>query len=236
MNAGASILGRLLRAPGDIASCCREDREVRDIARVSIASIVVGAAAFGAVIGSFRGGVQIFYGALKVPLAILATLAISAPAFHALAAALGRPWPMRSVVSLSLAAAGRSALLLLAFSPAVWLLFDWGLQYHGAAVLASVAYLVASLAAASVLVRGLGEGRGRLLTALGFVCVFFAVGGQMSWILRPYLVRPRTEGVPFLRAREGSFADAVLTSSRSMLGFYPQGAIDDGARVRESRP
>ncbi|MDI1428867.1 hypothetical protein [Polyangium sorediatum] len=212
----ATVLARLLRAPGDIARACRDDDpEVRAIAATSLASIALGAAAFGGVLGSFRGGAQIFYGAAKVPLAVLATLALSVPAFHALAAVLGRPWPMRSIVALALASAGRSSLVLLAFAPALWLMLDLGMGYHTAAIVASCAYAVAGFAALSLLVRGLGDGKGRITTAIAFIGVFFAVGGQTAWILRPYLVRPRATNIPFLREREGSFAEAVLTSLTS---------------------
>jgi len=214
----ANVLARLLRSPGDIARACRDDEpEVRAIAAFSLAAIALGGAAFGGVIGSFRGGVQIPYGALKVPLALLATLSISAPAFHALAAVLGRPWPFRSIIALALAAAGRSSLVLLAFAPALWLVLDLGMSYHSAAVVASAAYGIAGLAAISVLVRGLGEGPGRLSTAIAFLGVFFAVGGQTAWMLRPYLVRPRAVSVPFLREREGSFTESVLTSISSAV-------------------
>jgi hypothetical protein len=233
----APVLGRLLRAPADIATACREDREIREIAITSLLAILVGAAAFGGVIGSFRGGVQIFYGAVKIPLVMMVTLAICAPAFHAFAAGLGRAWPMRSIIALTLAAAGRSSLVLLALSPALWLLFDLGLGYHSAALAAAFAYAVAGAAAVGILIRGLGAHAGRLLTACAFVGVFFAVGGQTSWILRPYLVRPRTEHVPFVRAREGSFADALLRSSRSARGIYDervQEQLSDGPRSQSS--
>ena len=64
--------------------------------------------------------------------------------------------------------------------------------------------------------------------ALSFVVLFFAVGGQTSWILRPYLVRPRTEAPPFLRAREGGFADAVVQSIRSAVGIYDEADVREG--------
>jgi len=217
----AHVLARLLRSPGDVARACRDDdEEVQKIASFSLASTVLGAAAFGGVVGSFRGGHQIIYGAAKVPLAVLATLCLAAPAFHAIAAVLGRPWPMRSIISLALAAAGRSSLVLLAFAPALWLVYDFGMGYHTAALCASGAYAIAGLAALSILVRGLGEGPGRITTALAFMAVFFMVGGQTAWILRPYLVRPRTENIPFLRAREGSFVESMLTSLASANGRY----------------
>ncbi|MFO0756527.1 MAG: hypothetical protein U0359_08560 [Byssovorax sp.] len=216
----AAVLSRLLRDPAEIAAACREDRGLRAIVTTSLLSIVAGAAAFGGVIGSFRGGSQIVYAALKVPLALLVTLAVCVPAFHALSAGLGRVLPMRSIIALSLASAGRSALVLLALSPVLWLLFDRGLGYHSAALAASFAYALAGLAALGVLVRGLQEGAGRLITTFSFIVLFFAVGGQTSWILRPYLVRPRTEQVPFLRAREGGFADSLYMSSRSARDIY----------------
>ena len=227
----STVLTRLLRSPADIAACCREDRDTRAIALTSLIALVLGAAAFGGVIGSFRGGAQIAFAAVKIPLALVATLAVCAPAFHALAAALGRAWPMRSIIALVLAAAGRSSLVLLALSPALWLLFDLGIDYHAAALAASMAYAIAGLAAIGILVRGLGAGPGRALTAVAFIGVFFAVGGQSSWILRPYLVRPRTEHVPFLRSREGGFADALHRSGRSAAGIYDR-ASAEGSGLR----
>lgn len=232
----AHVLARLLRSPGDVARACRDDdEEVHKIASFSLASTVLGAAAFGGVVGSFRGGHQIVYGAAKVPLAVLATLCLAAPAFHAIAAVLGRPWPMRSIISLALAAAGRSSLVLLAFAPALWLVYDFGMGYHTAALCASGAYAIAGLAALSILVRGLGEGPGRITTALAFMAVFFMVGGQTAWILRPYLVRPRTENIPFLRAREGSFVESVLTSLASANGRYSASSYESERMYEEPR-
>lgn len=224
----AVVLRRLLRSPGDIALACREARDVRAIAAVSLTAIVVGASIFGGVLGSFRGGAQIAYAALKLPMALLVTLAITVPAFHALAAALGRAWPMRAIVALTLAAAGRSALVLLALSPALWMLYDLHIGYHAAALAAAAAWALAGLAAMGILLRGLGDGPRKHRTALAFAAVFFAVGGQASWTLRPFLVRPRTEQVPFVRAREGGFGDALYRSGRSSLGIFD--AVD--VRVR----
>jgi hypothetical protein len=226
----AAILNRLLRAPGEIAEDCREDRDLRAIAVTSLIAVALGAAAFGGVIGSFRGGIQILYAGVKLPAALLLTLAICAPAFHALAATLGRAFPMRSIIALALASAGRAALVLLALSPLVWIVLDRGLGYHEAALVCAAAYAVAGAAALGVILRGLGEGSGRLLTALAFAGVFFAVTGQTGWIFRPYLVRPRTwtasgghmRSVPFLRAYEGSFADSLYLSSRSARGIYDE--------------
>jgi hypothetical protein len=41
-------------------------------------------------------------------------------------------------------------------------------------------------------------------------------------MLRPFFGRPSQQAVPFVRKREGSFADAVMQSSKSALGIYRQ--------------
>ncbi len=210
----------LLRDPKEVARRCLEEEGLRPLAVGSLAALVVGAAVFGAVVGSFRGDAQILYAALKVPAAMLAAIVICIPAFHAIAATLGRAWPLRTVIALTLAAAGRASLVLLAFAPGLWLAYDLGLGYHAAALAAAAAYAVSGLAALGVLLRGLGRGPHAIRTAVAFAAVFLAAGGQTSWILRPYLVRPQTEDVPFLRAIEGSFSDAIYRSTRSSVGIY----------------
>ena len=46
-----SALADLLRSPARVAERCREDREVRELALVSLGAIVLGAAVFGAAAG-----------------------------------------------------------------------------------------------------------------------------------------------------------------------------------------
>ena len=213
-------IGLLLRNPGEVARRCLDEEDLRALTLASLAALILGAAVFGGVVGSFRGGVQIAYGATKVPLAMLAALVVCVPAFHAIAASLGRPWPLRTVIALTVTAAGRAALVLLAFAPVLWLAYDLGLGYHAAALAATLAYVVAGLAALGILLRGLGGAPHKLTTAAAFVMVFLAAAGQTGWMLRPYLVRPRTEEVPFVRAREGGFGDALVVSARSALGVY----------------
>lgn len=212
--------GWLLRSPARAAEICRRDGDLRPLVLSSLLSIAVGGAAFGAVVGSFRGGVQIVYAAAKLPIAMIAALALCVPAFHAIAAVFGRPWPMRTVLAITLAAAGRASLLLLAFAPVLWLAFDLGLRYHGAAVLAAAGYGVAGLAALGVLFHGLGAGAGRTRTILAFAAIFLAAGGQTSWMLRPFLLRPRSDEVVLLRACESSFVEAVARATLSAAGIY----------------
>lgn len=222
-------LALLLRRPDEVARRCREDDRLRPLAATSLGAILVGAAAFGGTLGTFRGGHQIAFAALKVPLAVTVTLAITVPAFYALATAAGRTFSLRTSVALVLAALGRASLLLLATAPVLWLAIDLGLGYHASAVLAAALYAFAGALALSVLVRGLGEGRGRVATAFAFVVLLAGVGAQTAWSLRPFLVRPTATDVPFVRETEGSFADAVVKSMRSSVGIYD--AVWTGSRA-----
>lgn len=215
-----SELQSLLRRPAETARRALDGESLRPLVATSLAAVVCGGAAFGGVVGSFRGGAQIAYAALKLPLVLCATLVIAVPAFHAIGSALGQRWSFRAVVALSLASAARGALVLLAVAPALWLAIDLGLGYHATALAAALAFALSGVAALAVLLRGLGEGPMRLASALAIAGVLLAVSGQTSWILRPWLVRPRTEDVPFVRAREGGFADALVRSSRSAAGIY----------------
>jgi hypothetical protein len=213
-------VGLLLRDPAEVAKRCVEEDRLRPLGAASLGAIAIGTAAFGAVVGSFRGGEQIAYAAVKMPLAFLGALVVCVPAFHAIASALGRPWPLRTVVALAVASAGRAALVLCALAPVLWLAMDLGLGYHASALAATLTYGLAGAAALGILLRGLGEAKHRVTTALAFALVFLAAGAQTGWLLRPYLVRPRSEEVPFVRSLEGGVADALASSARSAIGIY----------------
>ncbi len=76
----AQTINQLLRDPAEVARRCEEDDGLRDLVQTSLAVLAFGGAAFGAVLGTFRGDVQIVFAATKVPLALLAALLVSAPA------------------------------------------------------------------------------------------------------------------------------------------------------------
>lgn len=206
-----AFLNRILRAPAGVAEQCRSDRDVAGIARTALLTLAISATAFGAAVGSWRGGRQIAFAALKMPIGILGTLAISAPAFYVLAAIFGRPWAMRPVLSLVLSAGARFSLVLLAMTPPLWLLINFGAHYDVIKVVATVVYALAGLAGLEVLVRGLGDGPGKHMTIGLFVAVFLLIGGQNAWVLRPYLGTPGAQDVTlFTREREGGLVVQLL--------------------------
>jgi hypothetical protein len=217
MMVDVAFLNRILRAPAGVAAQCRSDQDVASIARTSLLTLLLAATAFGAAVGSLRGGKQIAFAAMKLPIGVLGTLALAAPAFYVLAAIFGRPWPLRPVISLMLSAGARFALVLLALTPPLWLTIDFGAPYHLIKLVATVAYGLAGLAGLEVLVRGLGSGPGKKATIALFVGVFLMIGGQNAWVLRPYLGAPGARDVElFTREREGGLVVQLLKSVRDL--------------------
>jgi hypothetical protein len=213
-----ALMNQLLRTPGDVARDCREDRNLARVAASAIVAIALGAILFGAAVGSWRGGAQIGYAALKLPVVTLGTLALCVPAFHAIAAVFGRPWSLRSAVSIMLVAGARFSLVLLAATPVVWLTVNLGAPYDAVKLVAAFAYALGGLAALGLLLQGLGDGPGKLATVVTFVGVFLVVGGQTAWILRPYIGTPGIERVElFTSQREGGVAWQLLVSARELL-------------------
>lgn len=204
-----------------------EDR-LTELARSLGLIILVCAAIFGAALGFYRGGVQMLFAAIKLPLAVLLTAALSVPAFVAMnAAASGRARAGRDACLVLLALAGAS-LLISALAPVIVLASFMGITYHSAVLLVVGCCSFGGLFALMIFMRGVAQraGPARLLISLGLAGVFCAVGAQMTWTLRPFLVRPRTVQVPFVRGIEGSFMESVRMSSDSARGRY----------IRESAP
>ena len=216
----ADIVTTLLRDPASSAERCRRSEGLRELAATALVCLIGGAALFGAVMGAFRGGPQIAYSAFKLPLALLATLVISVPALFSLSIALGGRTRFGAMATVSLLAAARGALVLAACAPLLWFAVDRGLDYHASVLLATLMYMVAGGAALELLLKGIGGAWRSLITAALCGVVFFAVLGQTAWMLRPFFGRPSQHAVPFVRTREGSFADAVMQSSKSAVGIY----------------
>jgi len=213
-----ALMNRLLRSPADVARDCKEDRDVAAVAASAILAIALGAILFGAAVGSWRGSAQIGYSALKLPLVTLGTLVLCVPAFYAIAAVFGRPWPLRAAISIMLAAGARFSLVLLAATPVVWLTINLGASYDAVKLVAALAYALGGLAALTLLLRGLGDGPGKVATVVTFMLVFLVFGGQMAWILRPYLGTPGRQDITlFTREREGGLAWQLLQSVQYVL-------------------
>lgn len=216
----------LLRDREGMLARIRAGTNLAAILKTMIATIVVTMMIVGAALGSYRGGVQIAYAAVKLPLVLLGTAVLSAPALTAIGRAAGRRARLGSDLALVMSALAFGALLLVAGTPLVLLGRAIDLAYHQMVLMTVILFAVAGLAALRMVIHAvsieqLRDGsRGWRSAVLGLCIVFATIGGQLSWALRPYLVRPRTPDVPFVRAKEGSLFDAITGAYQSARGVY----------------
>ena len=218
MSSVLAAVDELLRSPARVAERARAGGDLRPLFVASLASIVLGAGIFGATLATSRGGSQVLFSGVKLPFALVLTLLLVVPAFHAIASGLGRSLGFSGMIGLTLAAASRAGLVLIALSPMTWLAFDCGLPYHPGVLLATTCYSIAGLSALRLVLRGIGsDARGLIIVSL-FGLVLLGTGGQTAWMMRPFLGRPGQASVPFLRGRSGSFFDALERSTSESLG------------------
>jgi hypothetical protein len=211
----------LLRCSGAILARIRDGNDLAGLARIMILTIFACGAVFGASLGAYRGGLQVVFAAVKLPLVVLLTAAICAPALTAINSGLNRPASLRRDLALVLAALARGSLVLAALAPVLLLAVSLHASYHALVLLTVGCCAVGGIVGLVLLVRGLAhERRASGAACLALLAVFVMVGAQMSWTLRPYLVRPRTPAAPFVRGVESSFLEAVATSVDSARGVY----------------
>jgi hypothetical protein len=228
------MIDLLLRDREAMLARIHRGADLAAIMRTMIATIAVTMAIVGAALGSYRGGVQIAYAAIKLPLVLLGTAALSAPALSAIGAALGRRSRLTADLALVMAALAFGSLLLVACTPLIMLGRSVGLDYHRM-ILAVVAMFAASGGAAlRMICRGVAlEAAPGWRTAVAGLCVVFSlVGGQLAWALRPYLLRPRAPEPMFVRDARDSLFDSITGSMRSARGIY----VRDAAPLGEPAP
>jgi len=228
------MIDLLLRDRELMLARIRKGTDLAAIMRTMIATIAVTMAIVGAALGSYRGGVQIAYAAIKLPIVLLGTAALSAPALSAIGAALGRRSRLTADLALVMSALAFGSLLLVACTPLIMLGRSVDLDYHRMILAVVAMFAIAGAAALHMICRGVAlEAAPGWRTAVAGLCVVFSlVGGQLSWALRPYLMRPRTPDVPFIRDVEGSLFDSVTGAIRSARGIY----LRDAAPLGEPTP
>jgi hypothetical protein len=227
----------LLARPEALMERIKHGSGLNSLVQTALFTVIVGAAIYGAAIGAYRGGLQILYAAIKLPLVLLLTTAASAPALTAIGVSLGRRADIRRDIALVLAALARTSLALSALTPLLLLALRRNSDYHEVILLVVASSALAGGLGIWFFLRGLRalDETATITTALVVSAVFVMVGAQMSWTLRPYLVRPRDPDVVFVRQIEGSFLDSVRISARSAAGIYSRESapLPSGTRYRE---
>jgi hypothetical protein len=204
-----------------------------------VAIALLGAATFGIAVGSYRGGVQIAYAAVKMPLLLGIPLVVSLPAVRALYAACAVEAPWRRVAMAGLVGAARTAVLAAALGPVVWLPYSVTIDYHAAVLLLCGALVVAGAPGLALVSRALpGRGEGRLLATVGSILVLGFTIAQTGWVLRPFIARPNAE-VTLLRPVESDVLSAIGATATASVGVYqdwepdPAGFAGRGFRGEE---
>ena len=182
--------------------------------------LVMGAAVFGAVVGGYRGGVQVVFAAVKLPLLWVLPIILVLPALRSLWGLCDVDVSYRRRVVAGVVGGARAALLAAAAGPVLWLAFGV-LGYH-AAVLAFAGVLgVCGLPGLAVVARAVpAGGRGRSLALVGSLGLLALATMQSGWMLRPFVVRPQSQDVVFLRGLEEDVFASLGATSKSSVGVY----------------
>lgn len=162
-------------------------------------SMILCAATYGAVLGLWHGPRLAAYSAVKLPLVLLLTSALTV-AFSWLAATLlGLPLRFGQVAVLTFLALAAGSLLLLSLTPVAWIFTICApAPSPGARTAHNLLYLLHTAAVGGCGIAGTAalwkamrklEGSARTIRAVYAVWVmaFALVGGEVAWALRPFV-------------------------------------------------
>jgi len=229
----ANHIDQLLKNPAEVRAAIESRTALAARTRTYVQVLVACTAVFVASLGFYRGGIQILFAAIKLPIVTLLMLAVTAPLLHALNRALERPADMAREVAQLVASLARGALVLAAELPLIWAAHAVGADYHRLILLTVLACSVAGIVSFWFLWNTISTTKvGRVLVALMVLATMGTVGAQASWLFRPFLVRPRATSVAFMHPLEGSFSDAIGDSLSSAQGHY---RYDGGYQSRSSQ-
>lgn len=223
----------LLRGAGDLLDEVTAGRALfRGWLALSLL-MILSAAAYGGVLGLWHGPRLALYVALKLPLVLLLTSALTVPFSWAGSALLGLPLRVGQVAVLTFLALAAGSLLLAALAP-VALLFTLSAPppteeahtAHNLLYLLHTAFVGGSgLAGTAVLRRGMRAfGRPARVVFFVWIAAFALVGGEVAWALRPF-VGSVYKPVVFLRrdALDGNVYEFVFTDILPhLLGGTPR--------------
>ncbi len=192
---------------------------------------LAGTVPMGIVMGSYSGGWQVLFAAIKVPLILLATLAICQLPFWTWGKYFRAKLQMGQVAAITLSAMATTSLLLLGLCPALWLVVGGGTaKYHVAILTVVGVFLLSGLGGIRVLFQGLmhvvspsnsKQRQDLIQMAWVWMALYAIVGMQVVWILRPFLGHPwaKHEAVVFFRSLDSNVYQAIWKTLMGALGL-----------------
>ena len=157
-------------------------------------AIIVFSGVYGATMGVYPGGLQVFYDAVKVPMLLLFSLYITVPSYYVLSSLFGGRHSFSQMVILLLSSLTVMSIVLLALVPLnlFFILTTANATYSTYAFLVILNVAIFTLAGLFALVYLL-RGFATMYPGIGWTPAFFVgsiifmfVGTQLSWVLRPY--------------------------------------------------
>lgn len=161
-----------------------------------VAIFVLFGCVYGATMGSFGGdsgprGLQMLYSAVKVPLLVGVTFALSVPSFFVLMTLFGLRDDIAECLRALLATQAALAIVLASFAPFTLFWYASGTNYSSALLFNTAMFGLASLTVQRVLKRLyaplIARDRRHLVMMRVWVGIFAFVGIQMGWVLRPFI-------------------------------------------------
>ena len=189
-----------------------------------VAVTVAGAAVYGLVLGSWRGGWMIPATAVKLPLVLVGTALLTMPLNWILALLGGARLGGTAATALSFFALAQAALVLASLAPVAWLFtiaapgpgLDARTAHNLLYLLHTGLVALAGLAGASGLRRAFsqvtGDDRQARRITRAWIVAFALMGGEVAWVLRPF-VGSIYLPVTFLRpdALDGNVYEFLIT-------------------------
>ena len=202
----------------------RQGRPVRRLAQMGLLVVLFGVV-YGGVMGSFWGVScprlwQIVFSALKVPLLLAGTFALSLPSFFVMNTLAGLRSDFARAVRALVATQAGLTIILASFAPFT-LLWYASFAGYGAAVLFNVLMFgVAGIVAQQVLrrlYRPLIERDSRHRRLLWvWLAIYAFIGIQMAWVLRPFVGDPK---IPTHFFRQEAWGNAYVTLAELVLSL-----------------
>lgn len=181
---------------------------------------------YGAIIGSFSGGLQIVGSAIKLPALYLITLIICLPALYFFDVILGSSRTFEQYLTLLLASMAMISVMLFGFAP-ITLFFRLSINdYQFFKLLNVVIFAITGIIGVSFFYRGMlflnsqDSKKTNQSTAIVRVWLFLYafVGSQMGWTLRPFFGDPN-QPFQLFRKLESNFYLHILKVIAGALGL-----------------
>jgi hypothetical protein len=212
----------LLREPERLIVDDELDTQARltDLAPKLLALVLIGGAAFGLVVGSYRGSAQYVFAAIKTPMLLILPMLLGLPALRAFLAACELQLSWSRLALACLLAVARTAVLAAATSPVLWLYLSLQPDYHRAVLAMAGALVLVGVPGLWTLISSLpGGGRNRPLAHAAALIVFGVLLAQTGWLLRPFIARPRAE-IALIRPIEADVFSSLRATRRAAQGRH----------------